>query len=128
VILGYVTIGASDLARARRFYDAALAPLGIACEEAWPENGWARYGRAGEAQKLYIGRPFDGGPVSHGNGSMVALACPDAATVQACHAAALAVGGTDEGAPGPRPRYGDFYGGYARDPDGNKLCFYVAQR
>jgi len=57
-----------------------------------------------------------------GNGSHVAFLAPGRAAVREFHAAVLAHGGSDEGAPGPRPHYHrNYYGAYARDPDGNKL-------
>ena len=124
-MLAYATLGTDDLPRARRFYDAVLAPLGIRCDRTWPEDGVARYRDGQGGPPLFLNRPFNGGPASAGNGAMLALTAADEAAVQAAHAAALAHGGTDEGAPGHRPQYGVFYGAYARDPDGNKLCFVV---
>lgn len=126
-MIGYVSLGASDHARAKRFYDAALGPLGIVNDYDNPAKRVLRYRRPGDRQELYIRWPFDGAPPGAGNGTMLAFPAPDEATVRACHAAALAEGGTDEGAPGPRPQYGDFYAGYVRDPDGNKLCFYRSE-
>jgi predicted lactoylglutathione lyase len=64
--------------------------------------------------------PFDKKPATAGNGAMVALAAADPAQVQALHAKALALGGKDEDAPGPRGE--GFYGAYFRDLDGNKLA------
>ncbi len=64
----------------------------------------------------------DGAPATPGNGTMVSFLASSRAAVDAFHAAALAHGGTDEGAPGLRPQYGaQFYAAYVRDPDGNKL-------
>jgi catechol 2,3-dioxygenase-like lactoylglutathione lyase family enzyme len=66
--------------------------------------------------------PFDGRPAARGNGWHCAFLAPSRAAVDAFHAAALAAGGSDEGAPGPRPQYSDNYdGAYVRDTDGNKL-------
>ena len=74
---------------------------------------------------LSVTEPHDGAPASAGNGSMLALAVPTRAGIDALHAKALELGGTDEGAPGVR---GDdpngFYGAYFRDPDGNKICIF----
>jgi catechol 2,3-dioxygenase-like lactoylglutathione lyase family enzyme len=71
-----------------------------------------------------VGRPYDQRPAGNGNGWMVAFAAPSRAAVDAAHAAAMAAGGTDEGASGPRPHFApDYYGAYVRDPDGNKLHF-----
>lgn len=116
----YITLGTNDLARATRFYDAALAPLGLvrrATDDqeigyALPDDSRAR---------LWITRPFDGNPATVGNGSMPALLAPDRAAVDAFHRAALATGGQDEGAPGLRPYAPGFYAAFVRDPDGNKL-------
>lgn len=115
----YCTIGSNNLARAKRFFDAALAPLGIACLET--DAGEIGYGHTGGRSELWIVKPFDGRPASVGNGSMPAFSAPSRAAVDAFHAAGLAAGGSDEGAPGLR-RYGpNFYAAYLRDPDGNKL-------
>ena len=73
---------------------------------------------------LSVTKPFDSQPATVGNGTMVALAADNPEQVQALHAKALALGGSDEGAPGPRGH--GFYGAYFRDLDGNKLaafCF-----
>jgi catechol 2,3-dioxygenase-like lactoylglutathione lyase family enzyme len=120
-MFSHVTIGSNDLARAAPFYDAVLAPLGI---ERVPSKyqAWAAWQRPGELVKLWVGRPYDQQPAGHGNGWMVALAAPSRAAVDAAHAAAMAAGGRDEGAPGPRPQFApDYYGAYVRDLDGNKL-------
>ena len=115
----YHTIGTNDLARARAFYAAAMPALGLelAAEEA-TEIGIRA---PGERIRLWITEPFDGKPASVGNGSMAAFAAADRAAVDAFHRAALANGGTDEGAPGLRPYGPHFYACYVRDPDGNKL-------
>ena len=70
---------------------------------------------------LWITHPYDKRPATVGNGSMPALVAPSWAAVDAFHAAGLAAGGTDEGAPGLRPHGPHFYACYLRDPDGNKL-------
>ena len=72
--------------------------------------------------KTFVGRTFDGGAAAPGNGVHIAYLVRDRATVDAFHAAALAHGGSDEGAPGLRPQYHpNYYGAYVRDIDGNKL-------
>jgi catechol 2,3-dioxygenase-like lactoylglutathione lyase family enzyme len=123
-MIGYATLGTNDPKRARAFYDAFFAPLGVQLDGDWPETGWVRYRRPGNTEAFYPAPPWDGSAASVGNGTMLAFPAPDEATVAAVHAAGLAAGGSDEGAPGPRPRYGDFHAGYLRDPDGNKLCVY----
>jgi catechol 2,3-dioxygenase-like lactoylglutathione lyase family enzyme len=116
----YLTLGTNDLARATRFYDAVLAPLGMVRRAT--ENDEVGYGLPKDRRtRLWITRPFDGKPATPGNGSMPALVAPSRAAVDAVHQAALAHGGRDEGAPGLRPYGPGFYACYVRDPDGNKL-------
>ena len=118
----YVTLGAADTAVAHAFYDAVLATIGWSSHAAFP--GWRGYssGGGGEGLTLWICAPFDGAPASAGNGTMMAFAAATPAEVDAFHAAAMAHGGQDEGAPGPRPQYGpQWYAAYLRDPTGNKL-------
>ncbi|WP_374374308.1 VOC family protein [Tabrizicola sp.] len=116
----YLTLGTNDLDRAARFYDAALAPLGLIRRAT--ERTEIGYGLPGDRRaRIWVTLPFDGHPATVGNGSMPALVAPDQAAVKAFHAAALAQGGTDEGAPGYRPHGPAFYAAYVRDPDGNKL-------
>ena len=119
----YVTVGTRDLARSVAFYDALFGVLGEPRLPDWTP-GWAGWGKDyDEGTGFWLCPPFDGAPASAGNGTMFAFPCPDAATVRAAHAAALAAGGTDEGAPGLRPHYGErFYAAYLRDPAGNKLA------
>ena len=116
----YLTLGTNDLARAARFYDAALAPLGLIRRAT--EDTEVGYGLPDDRRtRLWITLPFDGQPATIGNGSMPALVAPDQDAVRAFHKAALANGGTDEGAPGLRPYGPAFFAAYVRDPDGNKL-------
>lgn len=129
-MFAYVCLGTDDLPRATRFYDAVLGTLGLvrcdtAGEPGW--EGWAGWGLyepgGGRELALWLCRPFDGRPASAGNGTMLALRATGWAQVDAFHAAALAHGGTSEGAPGLRPQYdADFYAAYVRDPDGHKLA------
>ncbi|HEX5377754.1 MAG TPA: VOC family protein, partial [Phenylobacterium sp.] len=95
-------------------------------ERAFFEGGWAGYGPKGGDACAYVCPPFDGQQARAGNGIMIGFLAPDRAAVDAAHAAALANGGTDEGAPGPRPADStSFYGAYVRDPTGNKLCVFA---
>jgi catechol 2,3-dioxygenase-like lactoylglutathione lyase family enzyme len=118
-MLYYVTLGTNDLPRARAFYDPTLATLGLI--NLAPGSDEACYGHPGDTDpSLYVIPPFDGQPATRGNGTMLALTAATRAAVQAFHTAALANGGTDEGAPGLR--YAEhFFSCYVRDPDGNKL-------
>jgi len=122
-MFSYISLGTRDLARAIAFYDAALAPLGQArIVDFDPEGTSAAWGLDDPGPHLWVTEPFDGNPASVGNGVMVSFLAATRAAVDAFHAAALAHGGSDEGAPGLRPQYGpSFYAGYVRDPDGNKL-------
>jgi len=120
-IFTHVCVGANDLAKSRKFYDAALAPLGIKNMGGMGETGFL-YGA--EAPEFLITKPRDGKPATHANGGTIGFSASSRASVAAFHAAALANGGTDEGAPGPRTFTPTAYGAYVRDPDGNKLCAY----
>jgi catechol 2,3-dioxygenase-like lactoylglutathione lyase family enzyme len=116
----YLTLGTNDLARAARFYDAALAPLGLVRRAS--EDTEVGYGLPDDSRtRLWITLPFDGNPASVGNGSMPALVARSQQAVRDFHAAALAHGGSEEGAPGLRPYGPAFFAAYVRDPDGNKL-------
>ncbi|MEA3028803.1 MAG: hypothetical protein QOG13_128 [Sphingomonadales bacterium] len=118
-MFSHVTLGTNDLEQARRFYAPAMAALGISVPFELP--GMLVYGEM-IGPKLFILAPFDGRPASVGNGTHVAFLAKSRAEVDAFHEAALAHGGSDEGAPGLRPRYhAHYYGAYVRDPDGNKL-------
>ncbi len=120
-MIGYVTLGTSDLARAAVFYDAIAAELDT--PRMMEFDGFIAWGKPGGGAGIGLTRPFDGNPASVGNGVMVALEAKDKDQVHRLYDIALANGGTCEGPPGPR---GDtFYAGYFRDPDGNKLNAFV---
>ena len=121
-MFGYVSLGTNDLPRALVFWDAVMAALGHARADHDPAEGHASWGGVDPATHLWVTRPFDGRPATPGNGTMISFRAASRAQVDAFHAAALAHGGRDEGAPGLRPQYGPgFYAAYARDPDGNKI-------
>ena len=120
-MLDHVSVVAADIARARAFYAAVLAPLG--------------YGRVMDldhAGKTYTGygppnKPafwIYGGysaPTPHA-GHHLAFVAPDRPSVDAFHRAALALGGRDEGKPGLRPEYHpNYYAAFVFDPDGHKI-------
>ena len=120
-MIGYVTLGTSDLARAAVFYDAIAAELDT--PRMMEFDGFIAWGKPGGAAGIGLTKPFDGNPASVGNGVMVALEAKDKDQVHRLYDIALANGGTCEGPPGPR---GDtFYASYFRDPDGNKLNAFV---
>jgi catechol 2,3-dioxygenase-like lactoylglutathione lyase family enzyme len=121
-MIGYVTVGTNDLARAAKFYDAIAAEMGVGRMMDFPT--FIAWGKPGGAAGVAATIPFDGNPATIGNGVMVALDAKDKAQVHKLYEIALAHGGTDEGAPGPRGE-GGFYAAYFRDPDGNKLNAFV---
>ncbi len=120
-MIAYSTLGTSDMDRSIAFYDAVFGALGGARELTTP--AWTQYGRPGERAKICLSLPFDGQRATFGNGAMLAFEAKDKLAVDAFHAAALAHGGEDAGAPGLRE--GTHYVAYARDPDGNKLCAFT---
>ncbi len=117
-MLHHISVGVADVERAAKFYDAALGalgyrrmmeflPHGIGYGDKYP-NFWVQLPRAGQA--------------CFGNGSHVGFKAKNKRAVEAFHRAALAAGGTDNGAPGPRPNYGpEYYGAFVIDLDGNHL-------
>lgn len=118
-MFSHVTLGTNDFARSKRFWEAVSGALDLPIF--YQRDDRLCYGTA-TGPKIFIGNTFDGRPASGGNGTHVAFLAKDRASVDAFHAAALANGGTDEGAPGLRPHYHpNYYGAYVRDPDGNKL-------
>ena len=120
-MIGYVTVGTADLARAAKFYDAIAAELGTGRMMEVPTG--IAWGTPGGGTGIAAMTPFDGNAATVGNGVMIAFDANDAAQVGRLHAIALANGGTCEGPPGLRG--GGFYAAYFRDPDGNKLNAFV---
>lgn len=123
-MIGYVMVGTNDLERATGFYDALLREVGVG--RLFPTPNGQAYGPAPGQPMLAVTKPYDGQPATAGNGTMVALSLDSRAQVDTVHARALALGGSDEGAPGLRGPEGPqaFYGAYFRDLDGNKLCVF----
>jgi len=120
-MIGYVTLGTNDLPRAAAFYDGLLGEIGA--KRFMETERFIAWSASEKSAGLGVGRPFDGRPATSGNGTMVALVVNSRELVQRVHARALALGGKDEGAPGPRGE--GFYAAYFRDLDGNKLNCYV---
>jgi catechol 2,3-dioxygenase-like lactoylglutathione lyase family enzyme len=116
-MIGYTMVGTNDLPRAAAFYDALFVSLGYKrLFELEDKIAWG----ADPAQPMFfVCKPFDGKPATVGNGTMTGIAVKNPAAVDAAHEKALALGGVDEGAAGPRGS--SFYCGYFRDLDGNKL-------
>ena len=117
-MIGYVTLGTNDLARATRFYDALAGVMGAT--RGWETEKYVGWTTGPNAPQLLLIKPADGKAATVGNGVMVALAASSKEQVAQIHRKALELGGKDEGAVGPRGE--DFYAGYFRDLDGNKLC------
>lgn len=119
-MIAYVTIGITDIHRAVKFYQPLADALGATRFLGSEEENFIAWTGPDHSPGIGIQHPFDGKPATVGNGMMVALQARDPEHVQALYDLALANGGADEGAPGPRAG-GAFFAGYFRDPDGNKL-------
>lgn len=120
----HVTVGTNDMKKAQEFYDKVLAPLGFArLFETETMTGWGASG--GPIPDFIVCLPRDGNTATNGNGVTIGLLAKDAAAVDGFHAAAMELGGTDEGAPGPREAVPNSYGAYIRDHVGNKLCAFA---
>jgi catechol 2,3-dioxygenase-like lactoylglutathione lyase family enzyme len=104
-IFTHVMVGTNDLNKAKTFFNATLAPLGVKNLGDMTDHS-TMYGDTGP--EFMVTTPANG-----------EAAC---AAVHAFHEAALANGGTCEGEPGPRPFSPTAYAAYVRDPDGNKIC------
>ncbi|MGO9487589.1 MAG: VOC family protein [Solirubrobacteraceae bacterium] len=116
-MIDHLTIGVSDLEVSRRFYEAALAPLGFAESNTYEIlPGEVEFGPEG-MHDFAISTDYPVGAPAH-----VAFAADGTEQVDAFHAAALAAGGTDNGAPGLRPEYSErYYGAFVLDPDGHNV-------
>ena len=120
-MIGGGRFGTSDMARARLFYDPIAALVGATVMMERPDL--VAY-KADDGAAFVIGTPLEG-EASPGNGNQLTIAAGSRDMVDAVHAKALELGGTDEGAPGIRGKDPDgFYGAYFRDPDGNKWVIY----
>jgi predicted lactoylglutathione lyase len=122
-MIGYVTLGTNDLKRAAAFYDTLFKEIGA--RRLWEIDRGIAWGTADDQPSLALMSPFDGKAATIGNGVMVAIEVPNRDLVGRVHAKALALGGKDEGPVGAR---GDnFYAGYFRDLEGNKLGVYCTK-
>lgn len=119
-MIGYVTVGTNDLEKAAKFYDELFEDMGA--KRFMEMESFIAWATEPSAPGFSITKPFDGNPASVGNGVMIAFAVDSIDKVDALYAKALELGGTDEGAPGARSD--NFYAGYFRDLDGNKLNFF----
>ncbi|KQY99963.1 glyoxalase [Pseudolabrys sp. Root1462] len=120
----HISIGVRDLARTRRFYDAALAPLGATLK--YQRDDMLGYGR--DEIQLWIGPAKRPVPADMESGLHFCFTAPSRDSVAAFHAAALKTGGTDNGKPGLRKDYGDnYYAAFVIDPDGYRLEAYCGK-
>jgi catechol 2,3-dioxygenase-like lactoylglutathione lyase family enzyme len=120
-MLDHVSIGVRDVAQAKRFYDAALGPLGYALRS----EGADSLGYGDGAVTLWISAAARPVPPDEKSGLHFCFSAPTRASVDAFHAAALRSGGRDNGKPGVRADYGpDYYAAFAIDPDGYRLEAY----
>jgi catechol 2,3-dioxygenase-like lactoylglutathione lyase family enzyme len=117
-VIDHVSIAVRDLERAARFYEAVLGAIGYAKLE----TRAATVGFGKKYPELWLNRRGSMSPVDADSGAHVALRVRTMELVDAFHAAALAVGGTSDGAPGLRPQHGaGYYAAFIRDPDGNRV-------
>ena len=119
-MIGYTTIGVNDMDRAVAFYDALLAEIGA--KQLFGMDRIKFYGTSMDQGKLAICIPYDEQAPACGNGNMIAIEAGSRENVDKLYAKAIELGASDEGPPGERMPV--FYGGYVRDLDGNKLCFF----
>jgi len=124
-MIGYVTLGTDDLDRSREYFDALFSTIGGRRLMELP-SGFTMYGTAMNRPAVVVTPPYDKQPAQTGNGNMVALVMDSREKVDAFHAKALELGGTNEGDPGYRgdPKFG-YYFGYFRDPDGHKFAAFT---
>lgn len=118
-----VRLGTNDLAKARAFYDATFAALGVEPSATPAEYPMIMYRLPG-GPNFALGAARDGEPATHANGGTILFDADSAEEVAAWHAAGLANGGTCEGQPEAKSQARGAFGAYLRDPDGNKLGVY----
>ena len=117
-IISHISVGTNNFDHAVEFYDKVLATLGY--KQIMKHPGAVAYGK--EYPEFWVQTPYNGEPATVGNGSHIGFIATTKEAVHAFHETALSEGGIDDGAPGPRPDYGDaYYGCFVRDPDGNKI-------
>ncbi len=117
-MIDHLSLAVRDLERSAAFYDSVLAPLGLT--RLVTREGSVGFGKA--YPEFWLNARGDLGPQPENTGTHVALRAPSEDAVRAFHAAALAAGGRDAGAPGPRQAAMTTYcGAFILDPDGNKI-------
>lgn len=123
-MINHLSLGVRDIAAAKRFYDAALAPLGYRCLNDSADG----LGYGGEEAVLWLAQTDHPVPADARSGLHICFDARDRAAVDRFHQAGLAAGGRDNGAPGLRPEYGPgYYASFVADPDGYRLEAYYAE-
>lgn len=121
-MIGYVTLGVNDLDKAKAFYCDLFADRGA---QVLIDTGRLAFiGATPKEPMIAVCEPYDKNDPTPGNGVMVSFAAKTKEEAEALYHKAIELGGTCEGEPGQRIP-DRFYGAYVRDPDGNKLCFYI---
>jgi len=124
-MLNHVSIGVRSIAKAKKFYDAALKPLGYTCLS----DGETSLGYGRDAVALWIGAAERPVPPDAKSGLHFCFDAPTPKSVDAFHAAAVAAGGRDNGKPGLRADYGaNYYAGFVVDPDGYRIEAYCGKK
>ena len=117
-IVSHISIGTNDFERAVAFYDRVLAVLG--CRRVMEHQGAVAFGK--QFPEFWVQTPIDGGAASVGNGTHFGFIAASKEQVEAFYEAAVGAGAKGDGAPGPRPMYGEpYYGCFVRDLDGHKI-------
>ena len=119
-MIGYTTLGTNDLESSGKFYDALFSEIGA--KRIMENKSFILWSTGQDKAEFAITKPFDANPATVGNGVMIAIALDSRKQVDAMYKKAIALGAKDEGPAGLRG--GDFYAGYFRDLDGNKLNFF----
>ncbi len=117
-VISHVSIGVTNFDRAIQFYDSVLSTVG--CKRIMEYPNAVAYGK--QFPEFWVQTPIDGQLANVGNGTHIGFIAESRQAVKTFHEAALKAGGVNDGAPGPRPEYGEpYYGCFVRDPDGHKI-------
>lgn len=123
-MIDHISIGVRDIMRSKRFYDAALMPLGYTCLS--EVQGSLGYG--GQQAAFWVSATEHPVPADDRSGLHICFTAPTRKGVDAFHAAALSVGGRDNGKPGLRADYGpNYYAAFVVDPDGYRIEAYCGK-
>jgi catechol 2,3-dioxygenase-like lactoylglutathione lyase family enzyme len=123
-MINHVSLGVRDVARAKRFYDAALGPLGYSCLS----EDQASLGYGEKQAEFWVSAAERPVPADRQSGLHICFTAPTRASVEAFHAAALRSGGADNGKPGLRSDYGpDYYAAFVVDPEGYRIEAYCGR-